>query len=150
MTAYPDTSFLCGPYIPQGRSEKAIAWYEKLNEPLHVTTLVLYEFRQSVRFQSNLYSKDKTKGYPKREADRALIKLAQNIQSGAISIVPADWAEVHGIAERLSALYTPTGGHRAMDILHVATALHLKARQFLTFDSNQRKLAEAENLKVKP
>ena len=28
-------------------------------------------------------------------------------------------------------------------MLHVATALHLEAREFLTFDGNQRKLAAA-------
>ncbi len=43
-----------------------------------------------------------------------------------------------------------TGGHRSLDVLHVATALHLGAREFLTFDLNQRKLASAEKLKVKP
>ena len=42
------------------------------------------------------------------------------------------------------------GGHRSLDVLHVATALHLGAREFLTFDANQRKLAAAEKLKVKP
>jgi hypothetical protein len=42
------------------------------------------------------------------------------------------------------------GGHRSFDVLHVATALHLGARDFLTFDANQRKLAAAEKLKVKP
>ena len=30
------------------------------------------------------------------------------------------------------------------------TALHLHAREFLTFDTNQRKLALAVGLKVKP
>ena len=34
------------------------------------------------------------------------------------------------------------------DVLHIATALHLGAREFLTFDRNQKKLAEAEGLKV--
>jgi len=43
-----------------------------------------------------------------------------------------------------------TGGHRGLDVLHVAMALHLGAREFLTFDMNQRKLASAEELKVKP
>ncbi len=38
-------------------------------------------------------------------------------------------------------------GHHAFDVLHVATALHLGAKVFLTFDANQ-KLAEAEGLKV--
>ena len=54
------------------------------------------------------------------------------------------------IAERLSARHTGAHGHRAFDVLHVATALHLGAREFLTFDANQRKLAAAEKLKAKP
>jgi predicted nucleic acid-binding protein len=35
-----------------------------------------------------------------------------------------------------------------MDILHVATAVELGAKEFLTFDGNQRKLAEAEGMIV--
>jgi predicted nucleic acid-binding protein len=35
-----------------------------------------------------------------------------------------------------------------MDILHVATAIELGAKEFLTFDANQKKLAEAEGLLV--
>jgi predicted nucleic acid-binding protein len=37
-----------------------------------------------------------------------------------------------------------------MDTLHVATALHLGAKEFLTFDARQSKLAAAEGLKVVP
>ena len=40
------------------------------------------------------------------------------------------------------------GGHRGFDILHVASALTMKATQFLTFDANQRELAEKEGLVV--
>jgi hypothetical protein len=35
-------------------------------------------------------------------------------------------------------------------VLPVATALHLGARKFLTFDASQRKLATAEKLKAQP
>jgi len=37
-----------------------------------------------------------------------------------------------------------------MDILHVATALDLGAKQFVSFDERQRELAEAEGLDVLP
>ena len=40
------------------------------------------------------------------------------------------------------------GRHRLADILHVATAVHLGGAQFLTFDANQKKLAEAEGMVV--
>jgi predicted nucleic acid-binding protein len=40
-------------------------------------------------------------------------------------------------------------GHPLADILHVATALHLGVKEFLTFDANQKLLAEAEGMKVR-
>jgi hypothetical protein len=69
---------------------------------------------------------------------------------GVVAMFPVDWTEVHRIAERLSAARTKTEGHRALDILHVATARVLQAQEFLTFDERQSKLAQAEGLKVKP
>ena len=45
---------------------------------------------------------------------------------------------------------THAGGHRSFDILHVATATLAKAKLFLTFDNNQRKLAAAAGLTVGP
>jgi len=50
--------------------------------------------------------------------------------------------------ERHSATYTLAGGHRGFGMLHVAAATELKARQFLTFDANQKRLAESEGLIV--
>lgn len=74
--------------------------------------------------------------------------LESNLNAGGLRLEIIDWADVHSIAEQLSAKYTAKGGHRPMGILHVATALHLRATKFLTFDANQEKLAEAEGLKV--
>jgi hypothetical protein len=53
-------------------------------------------------------------------------------------------------ARRLSATYTQTTGHCSMDILQVAAALEIGAEFFLSFDTNQRKLARAEGLKLNP
>ena len=61
---------------------------------------------------------------------------------------PVDWAAVHQRAEALSTAHTISSGHRLADILHVATALHLGVTEFLTFDSNQKKLAQAEGLRA--
>jgi predicted nucleic acid-binding protein len=69
---------------------------------------------------------------------------------GTTVVATADWLDVHRLAEILSKKHTIANGHRSMDVLHVATALHLGAKEFLTFDANQRKLAVAEKLKVKP
>ena len=75
-------------------------------------------------------------------------KIQINISSGAVVLVPVEWPDVASIGERLSAQYTWTEGHRGFDVLHVATALHLGASEFLTFDANQKKLAQAEGLVV--
>ena len=146
--AYPDTSFLCPLYIVQETSSEVIAHIERMGEPLTVTELVLYELRQTIRFQVWRHERDRTQGYPRKMMEAALSKLEANIEAGALTVTPADWPEVHALAERLSARHTPAAGHRAFDILHVATALHLGAREFLTFDTNQKKLAKAEGLKT--
>jgi predicted nucleic acid-binding protein len=150
MIAFPDTSFLCALYIRQDNSPEATAYFQAMPEALHVSSLMLYEFRQSVRFQVWLHTRDKSKGYPQASAETALEKLQANLEAGALVPVSADWPDVHRLAETLSKRHTIAGGHRAFDVLHVATALHLGAREFLTFDGNQRKLAAAEKLKVKP
>jgi hypothetical protein len=59
-----------------------------------------------------------------------------------------NWADVHRLAEELSAKHTESGGHRLADILYVATAVHFGAAQSLTFDMSQKKLAEVEGLVV--
>lgn len=150
VNAYPDTSFLCGLYVAQDTSARAAAHYQGMLEPLYVTGLLLYEFRQSARWQVYLHGQDRRKGYPQRVAERALADLQSNLDSGAVVVIPADWGEVFVIVERLSAQHSVRGGHRTFDLLHMATALHLQARELLTFDVNQRRLAEAEGLHVNP
>ena len=150
MIAYPDTSFLCAMYVRQDNSLTAAAHFQKMPEALHVSGLLLYEFRQSVRFQVWLHARDKTRGYPQSVAEVALAKLQSNLDTGALVVAAVDWPDVHRLAETISKRHTIAGGHRSLDILHVATALHLGAREFLTFDTNQRKLAVGEKLKVKP
>ena len=150
MIAYPDTSFLCALYVAQSTSTAAIAHYQQMKEPLAVSALLLGEFRQSVRFQIFRHSRDATQGYPRKTALEALARLQSNLDAGALVVVPAEWADVIAIAERISAQHTIGGGHRFLDVLHVATALHLGAVEFLSCDANQRTLAMAEGLGAKP
>lgn len=74
--------------------------------------------------------------------------LAANVKAGGLTLATVEWPDVHSIAETLSATHTIKGGHRAMDIIHLATAKQLGLKRFLTFDGNQKKLAEAEGLVV--
>lgn len=148
MNAYPDTSFLCALYRLQANSPEAAAYFESMPGPLEVTTLLLYEFRQAVRFQIRLHRFDSAKGYRLAEGTKMLADLKTDLISGDLITVPGPWPQIHLAAERLSERYTDANGHRSMDILHVATAIELGAREFLTFDANQRRLASAEGLRV--
>jgi len=150
MKAFADTSFLYALYRQQDNSHLADAFMSRFREPIHASALVIYEFRQSARFQAFRYSKDRTAGFSKRTANQIIEVLQENISDGAIVLVPVEWPEVHSTAERLSAQYTVGGGHRALDILHVATALQIAAEQLLTFDTNQSALARAVGLEVAP
>lgn len=150
MIAYPDTSFLCALYRRQDNSPAAAAHFKAMPEALHVSTLLLYELRQSLRFQVWLHSQNPAKGFTQTECDQALASVQSDLDTGAMVICPARWAEVHEIAERLSTTCTKARGNRAFDVLHVATALHLEARELLSFDERQRALAKAEGLKLRP
>jgi hypothetical protein len=150
MTAYPDTSFLCALYREQDNSTQADALFRKSAEPLQVTALGLFEFRQSVRWQTFLHRKDASKGYRDREGAQMLADLHDDLSAGRLQIAPMDWSSVISMAEQLSGQHTSKGGFRGFDILHVATALELGAKEFLTFDARQGALAKAAALKVKP
>jgi predicted nucleic acid-binding protein len=148
MPFFPDTSFLCALYRIQDNSPRAYDFMESFEGQIVVSSLVLWEFRQSARFQVFQHHKDKTKGFSKSEAERMLKALQDQIDAGIFELAAVDWQDVHSIAEALSATHTIKHGHRPMDILHLAAAKHLKLRHFLTFDQNQKKLALAEGFEV--
>jgi len=119
-----------------------------MTEALHVTSLILFEFRQSVRLQEFLHSRNPSLGFNRKTGQAAFAKLQVNITSGALILVAAEWNDVLQRAELISSQHTSSSGYRSFDVLHVATALHFGAKEFLTFDANQKKLAKAEGLKV--
>lgn len=148
MSLFCDTSFLCSLYRRQEHTPKANAFMAKRGAGVFVSSLLLLEFKQSLRFQVWLHTKDKTKGFPKHQADQMKKDLAADLKAGVLEIVDVDWAAVHKQADNLSESHTEANGHRFADLLHVATALHLGVGEFLTFDGNQRLLAEAEGLSI--
>ena len=148
MSVYLDTSFLCSLYRLQHTSPHAVEFKDRFAGPLPVSSLLLLEFRQSVRFQNRLFGKDRSKGFSEKEGAAMLRALHSDLAAGILKMASPDWVDVHRIGEELSAKHTQTNGHRLVDILHVATAIHLGKEQFLTFDANQKRLAEAEGMVV--
>lgn len=148
MTAYPDTSFLCALYRQQDNTPAALAWRDVHPGPLPATGLLEFEFLQSIELQVWLHGQDRTKGFGRREADLMRRDWEQDLATGAVKLVPCELSDVLRFAARLSEQHTAGGGHRTLDVLHVATAVHLGLREFLTFDRRQRVLAKAAGLKL--
>jgi predicted nucleic acid-binding protein len=141
VIAYPDTSFLCSLYRKQEHTPRALHFREGMTEPLFFTSLLEFEFIQAIRLQVWLHAADRKKGYSEKEADQMIADWEQDVASGGNVLVPNDANAVLRLARTFSLQRTAGGGHRTLDILHVATAVHLGAREFLTFDDRQRKLA---------
>ncbi len=109
---------------------------------LTLTAVGEYELGNALRFA------EFRGGIAQGEAALFWAQFETDKASGRLLVQVCNLADVVNEAKKLSALHTLSGGHRGFDILHVATALIVKARQFLTFDGNQKKLAEAEGLVV--
>ena len=148
MKSFPDTSFLCALYREQWNSPEADRFMAESALGLPVSSLTLLEFRQSVRLQIRLHDNDRTKGFARKEGEQMLRDLQADLAGGVLAVAPVDWADVHRRAEQLSDKHTIADGHRLADILHVASALHLGALELLTFNGNQKTLAEAEGLRA--
>ncbi len=150
MIAFADISFVCALHVPLAHSAKAVTWYRRKRGTLLISGLVVFEFRQSVRLQVFRHNADRSIGFDAGLADVALAQFDENLQAGAFQLAAIEMADVLDLAERLSVRHTEAGGYRSLDVLHVATAQHLKADRFLTFDASQRELAQAAGLKVGP
>lgn len=148
MEAYSDTFFLCSIYREQTQSSQADLWMRNRSEPLVVSPFLLLEFRQSVRFHTWLYEKDKTRGYSIFEAEAMLRDLQSDLISGVLRTLTPDWDAVLQITETLSAKHTEITGNRLADVIHVATAVHFGSPVFLSFDGRQCELAKLEGMQI--
>ena len=119
-----------------------------MEEPLYFTSLLEFEFRQAIELQVWLHSNDKTRGYSRKEADRMIADWESDVASGLNCLLPFDMDAVLRLSLVYSNQRTAHGGHRTLDIFHVATAMHLRATHFLTFDDRQSHLARYAGLAV--
>ena len=142
MVICADTSFLFSLYGNDGNTPRAVAWMKSRRTALTLSSLNEYELGNALRFaefRKVIGPGESALFWAQYEADRAC---------GRLKIQVCNLADVVDEAKRLSASHTLTGGHRGFDILHLAAAVRLNAKQFLTFDGNQKKLAAAEGIVV--
>ncbi|MCE0498433.1 MAG: type II toxin-antitoxin system VapC family toxin [Methylacidiphilales bacterium] len=123
-------------------TRRAVAFMSSLQEPLTLTEVQHAETRNSFRLRvaQKLSSSE--------EAFRALAQFDRDITDGIFTLVSIDWPQTFREFEKISRKFTEQGGHRFADILHVASALTLEARVFLTFDQRQARLAKTLGMKT--
>jgi predicted nucleic acid-binding protein len=145
MTAadvYVDASALARLYLHQNGSREMAAWRAKCPGALPVTQHGRTEIINAIcraAFEGTL---------DKEGLVEALTDLRSDFVAGHLHQVDVLWRAAFKRAMELSQNYTPQLGTRSLDVLHVACALELKLRRFLTFDHRQQQLAAAVKLKV--
>lgn len=77
----------------------------------------------------------------------ALASFDEDCDEGRYQQVDMLWRATLRRAVDIGRVHTPKIGCRALDVLHVAAAVELGLRSFVTFDRRQRRLASAVGLK---
>jgi predicted nucleic acid-binding protein len=139
-----DTSFLFALYGNDAHTATAIREVKRLGNPITISPFNEYEYFNALHFSvfRRLFAPAQARGF--------LAAFAADLAMGNLYLPVCNLAFVLVEAKRLANSYTQSAGHRSFDILHVAAAIQLGAKEFLTFDANQRRLANAERLKPRP
>jgi predicted nucleic acid-binding protein len=152
MNCYADTSFLLKLVSPEIDSERAVAEFRSLGfPPLFYTPLHGLEVTNAIRqrafhLRRNLPAKERV-AIP-RERDAALARVSHWLKRGWLMEVSVDLEEAFSHSQAVSEKHTERLGCRAFDLIHVALALQLHAKVFLTADIVQEGLARTQGFQV--
>ena len=75
-------------------------------------------------------------------------RITADIAAGNLTETPLVWPDVLAIADELSEKHTAALGVRSLDLLHVAAAVSLDVKTFLTCDGRQLALARVAGLRA--
>lgn len=138
---YVDPSALLKLYIHQRESAAMSAWRARAATALTVTHHGRAEIVNGICLAA-------FRGYISADAkDDALASFDEDSAQGRYVQADILWRATLQRAAELSRKHTPALGCRSLDVLHVASALQLGFRRFLTFDLRQQRLARAVGLK---
>jgi len=141
LTVYLDTSFLVSLYTQDAHSHRAASYITKAAAPFPLTGFLRAETTNAIELR--IFRGEITAF----QASQALGDLTSDLNTSLYYEAPMP-PDVYETAQRLSRKHTATLGSRTLDILHVASALVLKADAFYTFDRRQARLARAAGVKT--
>ena len=141
-TVYVDPSALSRLFLNQPGAREMHLWRTRTKGSLPVTHHGRTELVNAVSLA--VFRGERTQ----EQAVKAWSNIAADFEDGHLVQVDILWRAALNRAAELSRTHTPNLGTRALDVLHVACALELKLKHFMTFDERQQKLASACGLKL--
>jgi predicted nucleic acid-binding protein len=152
VRTYADSSFVLRLVTGEATSSETIAKYRWLGSPkLFFLTLHALEVRNAILLRTFHQRRSASAGERRhiaRERDTALSRLDHLVARRALLELSLDMDTAIARAIQLSTARGERLGTRAIDLLHVASALTLESELFLTTDFRQAQLAKVEGLKV--
>jgi predicted nucleic acid-binding protein len=139
---YLDTSSLVALYYPEAKTARLEAHLRGRRSLLPFTWLHELELTNSLLLK--VFRGEGTEA----SVAATLGAVRADVEAGVFYRPQIAWALVFDGALRLSTVYSRQLGTRTLDLLHVAAASLLEAREFITSDQRQSDLAKREGLKV--
>lgn len=139
---YVDPSALLKLYLNEPESRAMTAWRARVRGPLSVTHHGRVELVNGIALAAHRRFIDEG------TFKAALAALDDDFEQGRYAQADLLWRAALQRAMDLSRNFSWTLGTRSLDVLHVASALELGFRSFISFDLKQQKLVRAVGLKL--
>ena len=139
---YVDTSVIVKLYVKEEHSQDASNCLRKNDEAIPLTVFHELEFNNAINL------KEFRAEITADEIRLIMTRFAEHQSKGVFYRPQISWADTFKYAVDLSREHTKKTGSRSLDILHVASALSIKADKFLTFDERQSILASRAGIKI--
>jgi hypothetical protein len=145
VLTYADSGFVVSLYRPtESLSRTARREIKHAPAPVFLSPLSLLEIRNALNMAI-------ARGeIGEAERDAVMADIERQIAAGFFRMTQVSQAAIYAKAGELSDRHTQSILTRSLDLMHVAAALLCKARLFLSTDTRQRKVAQAEGLVMKP
>jgi predicted nucleic acid-binding protein len=139
---YVDPSALRRLYVHDPHSRAFCTWRASVRGALPLTRHGRVEVVNSIALA--VFRRDLTP----QAGDGAIADLNDDLDRGRLVLTDVPWRAAFERATELSVVHTPKLGTRTLDVLHVASAMVLNGRVFVTYDERQAALAKAIGLRV--
>ena len=144
MDAYFDSAIIIKLYVQEATSPDAIRLVGAYAAPYVLTQWQALEVKNAIRLKA--FRSEVTVA----EMNQSIAAFEQDIATGRWQRPAYTAATIEQKADELSAGHSAILGCRTLDIIHVAAAVVLGAKEFVTFDTRQGALAKQAGLAVKP